>query len=269
MINKNNQELLFDDWKNIDIVDRVVHIHIPKTGGTWLNTQLTNLGVTAYDHSTISVCLSNLNQRFPVWSCDSQPSLGLSMKSEPEYDKFKKACKIGIVRNPFDWLVSYYLHTGSGKWSHHRGWDDIVNTHNIESFEHFVRTLCNPQKRWWHVWLKRCIFYQVFNEKGNIGVDIILKKENLTNGTVQLFLDLGLVRDEIEINQTFINKNPINFDYRSYYTSELIDITSKFFEQELAIFDYKFESTGVNKPYYLSEEFTNLDWKKCMEKTKF
>ena len=66
-----------------------------------------------------------------------------------------------------------------------------------------------------------------------------------------------------------INQNHDMRDYREHYTSELIDITGQFFKQALNIFDYEFENRVINKPYYFSEEFSKLDWQKCMDKTKF
>ena len=260
---------MIDNWKNIDIVDRVVHIHIPKTGGTWLNKHLNNSGVRTYDHSTIATCLSSFNQKFPCWSYDSSPSLGMNIKTQPNYDKFNSACKVAIVRNPFDWLVSYYSQKGTGAWSHHRGWDDIVNTHNIKSFEHFVHHFCDPEKRWWHVWLKRSIFYQIFNEKGEVGVDIVLKKENLTSAATKLFLDLELIKNKSEIDTNFINQTHNAKDYRTHYTPELVDIASDFFHQELSIFGYQFEKTNNDMSYSFAREFSKLDWGKSMQKTKF
>ena len=108
---------MFDNWKSIDTIDRLIHIHIPKTGGSWFNKNLNSFGVRTYDHSTVATCLGSLNQRFPVWSYDCSPSLGLHLKGEVNLDIFNNACKVGIVRNPFDWLVSYYSHCGTGVWS--------------------------------------------------------------------------------------------------------------------------------------------------------
>ena len=259
-------------YRSLPLDDRIVHIHIPKTGGTWLNANLINLGMRRnYDHSTVLPLIDGMSQRTPTWAWDIKTKVSFQFAKNPgeNIKLFQEACKVAIVRNPFDWLVSYYSHVGHGRWKNHRGWDDIVSTHNLTSFEHFLYHFCTPEKRWYHIWFKRSIFYQIFDENGNVGVDVILKNENLTEGTKTLLLDLGIIRDKSQIITMRSNQNKTRKDYRSYYDTSMIDLVSNFLSQELKIFNYEFENSHADRDYWLGEEFGNLNWQLAMSRTDY
>ena len=126
------------------------------------------------------------------------------------------------VRNPFSRVVSYYEVT-----KHHYPKHDF----NLFIKEHFLDSKGNIKKipNNGHLW-PSSIHYEF--ENGQRFVDFVIKVENLTEdwknfcSKVEIpFRDLG-------------NKKLI--DYRPYFTSEQIEIVSKFYKRDLELFNYEF-----------------------------
>ena len=250
---ENSSEILkknkLEAWKAVPAHDRLVHVHIPKTGGTWLNRQLHDAGVAVYDHASIEYCY-DINAHEPIWRKTNEMDVELKLATYGigREGIWENACKVAIVRNPFDWLVSYYTHRGTGDhWDHH-GWDDICGTHNITSFEQFVKTYCDPTKKWWHSWYKRSPFYQMMDagvDEVDIGVDFVLRQEFLSEGTEELFRLLDLKPEDwkpgLGWRRRLNANNERGMSYQKYYTPELRELAHAHFEQELELFDYSFD----------------------------
>ena len=55
-----------EKWRQVPVADRIAHIHIPKTGGTWLNHRLHEHNIAVYDHGTVEYCGDNASHE-PLW----------------------------------------------------------------------------------------------------------------------------------------------------------------------------------------------------------
>jgi hypothetical protein len=232
-----------DTWRALPIQDRLIHVHIPKTGGTWLNHAFYEFGIHVYDHGTVEYCGDQASHE-PMWrmvnQMDIEPLLQCNNIRRP--DVWETACKVAVVRNPFDWLVSYYTHRGTGKWREHQGWDDIVYCHNITSFEMLVKRFCDPSCKWFHQWYKRSLFHQIFDPAGAIGVDYVLRQEKLGEGTKELFMKLNITDNSWSPPRKRMNASLTRkLDYKSYYNPALRQIAEEHFRQELELFDYSFD----------------------------
>ena len=232
-------------WRGIPLSDRLLHVHIPKTGGNWFNNILRLHGVNIYDHLCISNCLGNFSHSYARASVDQFYVAGYdplfsAAKRPGTYDA---ACKVSIVRNPFDWFVSYYHHREDNV--NHKGWDNIVSIHGIQSFPEFVEKFCDPNFRWSHPWIQRCgPFYQACNNDGTLGVDFLLKNEELNFATESLFLQLDIALPGWRPPTTRLKHSSLRKrDYRFYYTDRLRELMTAQFSVELQQLGYGFDGS--------------------------
>ena len=216
---------------------KVYFIHVPKTAGSF-----------------IKACYGNYKNFYPNTRNDKEHKFPHKVKRlgntceawmrAPDNDYFPSYSDddnyqtaeftFSIVRNPFDWLVSYYHHSSRFD----DGWANVNNTHNFKSFKQFIMGYASMPSDQWHVpFLSASPFGQVIHN-GIPMVDMYFKQENLSE--LFSFFDekLGMKR----MTSGVINKSQKrkSADYRSYYDNEMVDIISKKMENELILFDYEF-----------------------------
>merc|ERR1711976_585510 len=154
-------------------------MHIPKTSGT----------------SLAGSSLKKLGHKFNVDFASRTPASlgGHSAWGTPFWPRYhfpKKPClKIAVIRNPFDMLVSYYMHgcelNVNGSYSH-SGWGAANYTHQLHSFDAFIRAYCDPNFKWHVPLLKQFLYSQLFDERDNCVPDLILKFESLSTALPEL-----------------------------------------------------------------------------------
>ena len=249
---------------------KIIHIHVAKTGGSWLNNILKQY---AFEHflPTADFDLRVAENVKEFWrdSSLSRPSARVyyddlkyridhkviedqQSKNPPVYDD---AMKVSICRNPFDMLVSFYHFQPNDdkslamrKYVPGGGPTGIGNCnaiHGISSFEDFVKKWCDDDFVWeWKYSESRhFLFHQMFAESGWSGVNVILRNEDLAKGTYMLLKGAGygdypeILKSE-KLHATAARKKR---DYRSFYTDELRCLVEKRHESELLCFDYNFD----------------------------
>ena len=252
----------------------IVHIHVPKTGGTWLND---TLQAYAPDHflrldNTHVPLDAAIHAQMPITPIkhviDGWENVQLLYNSSDitisHPGRFDAAWKVAIVRNPFDLLVSYYTHNVNPT-SHLRklrnfckynedgtkselpvGWGFINLTHNIRSFDEFIRLFCDVEFPWTHVRYRKFLFYQMFYADGKCGADFIFRQERLHEAS-RAFLQFGrYIPEGYDITNTRQNISQMKKkDYREYYTDETRELVEKKCALELKLFQYNFD--GVEK----------------------
>ena len=188
---------------------RLFYLHIPKTGGKYMNEVFKNYNA-----------FTNLGHRKP-------PVHGVN------------TINFSTVRNPFSLLVSWYFHRLRGQ----IGLDGCVKIFDIKSFEEFVKKYCDPN----FVWLiarqkmKNFMFWQIFNND-KCTVDYVLRNEYLDDALLDFCSKFDITPNIGEKVNTSEHK-----DYRTYYTDELIELVNEKCERELKLFDYDFD--GPIKKY--------------------
>ena len=250
----------------------IVHLHVPKTGGTWLNETLSAYApyhFIGFDNSHLPLdptfCVKPEMGKIPIQHVvDGYKNISIAYvpgEGEPDNPgRFAAAWKLGIVRNPYDLLVSYYVHD-VGPNSHFRslrsfyshdyegnkhdlpcGWDFINITHNIRSFDEFIKLFCDPEFAWSHIWFRDFLFYQLFYGDGRCGADIIFRQEKLHEAT-RSFLEFGkYIPPGYGIQRSTSNVSSLKKkDYRSYYTDELRELVEEKCKKELSMFSYDFD----------------------------
>lgn len=214
---------------------RLFHIHIPKTGGTSLNRSLSNSEL--FHNGQHSFCEGgekvvggvSIYQRRKVWP--SHKCMGL----------LDSDLIISVVRNPFDWLKSYYFHRGRHWFGfrEHRGWQGAVDYHNFRSFEEFILKYCYDDNFIWHCpALKQNPWAQIVTKNGRFLPDIILFQEHLDESIFVISNYLGVSFNDIKIRE---NLGLAGSDYRKFFTTEAIDAVNFKFKRIFQISNYEFE----------------------------
>ncbi len=255
---------------------QIIHIHIPKTGGTWLNKALeehaTNYVIpppawhplrlstevhyqwrdSVWTNPTAQAYYNNKLHRLEMRTIDTPSTV----------DVFDNALKVCIVRNPFDYLVSCYHYQprddvslslrkyvpGGGP----TGYGNVNALHGISSFEDYVKKFCDPDFQWPQSVseTRYNLFYHMFLSNGYCGVDVILKNEHLSEGTDQLLKSEGYVAEGVDIAnrpKVGVGEARKQKDYRSFYTDELRELVAAKCYGELTLFEYDFDgSTSDN-----------------------
>jgi hypothetical protein len=247
----------------------VVHIHVPKTGGTWLNRVLEeHLGprFIGGDHAETELTLLG-KMRLPVFMAMSGCKLvHITLTGIDENGFIAKnllnapnIVSVGIVRNPFDLLVSLYSHDHpvdrerATKWGIRPGvpvgWDRANAIHGVRSFDDFIKKLTDPEFPWCHGEMKVHLHNALITEKNRSTVNRVLRQEFLVESTRLLLNELSvpIKEDVLQIEKS--NTSTRIADYRSYYTDELRELVEEHYGRELELFGYDFDGIAPGKAW--------------------
>lgn len=207
-----------------------VFIHIPKTGGTYLSHDI--------DGEKVLYPMNYLNHVYIVNSKDELNPLysytKLDLASEMVYLKsnLKDINVFSVVRNPFDFFVSYLGHSG--------GWNKkYLNTQHYDyensnkGFEYLLKTIADREDKWPN---RKLIHFQLFCSDGTLVVDRINRNESLDS-------DVKEMAHNWKMNYQKKTRQRVNprKHYREYYSDELIELVNQTWGRELELFGYSFE----------------------------
>jgi chondroitin 4-sulfotransferase 11 len=216
-------------WYRINMIvsdsDRFVFVHVPKAAGWSMNEMLLKASpgsVHRYMHCRL---------------CD------LVARGLLEVEKYRAYFKFAIVRNPYDWLVSFYSFVRNRRHPYNR----ILAT---QTFDEFVRWIAemrvhpsagvryqdgfydmefNPTLQYGQYWF-------ISNEDGaELDVEMVLRFERLQNDVRVVMERIGLA-DGYAVPQ--LNKSRHD-PYRNYYpNTETKDLVYALFRKDFDWFDY-------------------------------
>jgi len=252
-------------WINIPIQNRLIHIHLPKTGGTTINKTLESLGVESPDigfHMTCRTPQARLLGDFYTRDMisarryfdrlDLSPVVVAKPKEGHEHriGTYDKALRFSAVRNPFAVLLSSYFYQGK------KG--DLTWGQGISTFEDWIKKWCDPEFPWRDPFRRKFMWHQLFNEDGDPGVHYVLRQERLTEALDDLLhatnvlpkrqsiRDLGVTNFKVTKKMGDVN-SPSRKDYRSFYTDEMRELVETFCIRELISFGYDFDGPVDNR----------------------
>lgn len=154
----------------------VFHVHIPKTGGTSLNAAFKNCEwYINGEHSFYEV-------NFPFRG--KRTADGKNWKKFEDKGYTKNMQLIAVIRNPFDWLKSYYLHEGRSFKGlvKHSGWHGCNDFHKFSSFSEFIDAYIDSNFSWHVPPLHKS---QIGQLNGANGVSVILVYNELLDEFIE------------------------------------------------------------------------------------
>jgi hypothetical protein len=233
-------------------------VHIPKTAGNSLRQRLRSYGVLANpaytkkerEHSfgykeASRVLHSHLSFKTPHFPC--------YLDDEKYHNSL---VKFTCIRNPFDLLSSYYHHyidhSKSKNYIDH-GWANVNGYHKFNSFYQFIDIYCNSDPEEWHVPpLSRCLYEQIFNDKGISNLDFAIRYEHLKSGIDTIYkivqsktffklsipMRLNYFMQHLKLKKLkTINKST---NSKELYTVKMVKMVEKKCEWELKTFSYRY-----------------------------
>lgn len=225
----------------------IFNMHIPKTGGTFFSSFFSQLPVELY-HNNHFKC----NPNFSLYPdpTDSIPRNEL-FQNQPG---FNNSIKISIVRNPFDWLTSYYFHEEGND---NLPWQKVLGVGNCRTmyntFEKFVEAYCDDSLYWPEglKMFKSCYPFQIFDNNGNCQADFIIKNgsnNELSKAIFNISILLGCpMRESIKAFErsnkrlSAVKKK----NYKKYYQDSMIEKLSEKWENILKTFNFDFFGSTV------------------------
>ena len=240
---------------------QLAFIHIPKTGGTYVAGGTASIFkcphckyINSILDEDIEFVLSNnlemLPAIFPIRNFGhcriyeyGQRKKNYSVVSSREKliptvkkEELKKFYVFSVIRNPFDWLVSYYHHA-LGSWKDRT--DHYDNKLANEGFEVFLEALSIRTDKWPN---KKFLFFQLFNLDGELMIDYLCRQETLDNDLRYLANRFKVYYKRSKPKRVTNHKH-----YKSYYNKRLIGLVEKTWGRELDLYGYSFNGMNLRK----------------------
>lgn len=237
--------MLFDEFLAQREKTRLVHIHIPKTGGTSVNTFFKdasfffNAGHSSYDLESRAIGRVRINN-----------SLGERAQIWPIYRNLiaPKDITFAVTRNPFSWLVSYYKHQSSKRFGlfSHSGWQGCNDIYGFRSFSEFIDYFLDATD--WHFPpVLRSPIGQIIDAEGEFRADFILATETLSKSSLILADSFGYAPRALP----HVNAGPEKLDYRHFYNTRQVDGIFDRFSSFFKLTRYGFESQFVDNEEFI------------------
>ena len=215
---------------------KCIFIHIPKTAGTSIEKKLglfEELSWGVQDHRTIKdirpIDLSSLiqilihNQRGYSRRSLFRKILFSNTSERVSKNQYENYFRFTIVRNPWDRIYSWY-----------RGiMRDPKHGYENCDFKTFVKKYKN------HSGLKSQLYW-ITDFEDKIAVDKIIRFENLASEILDVFNILNM-KDFALPHLLDSEKTGKKKDYRGDYDEELFEIVMNTYDEEIRLFDYKFD----------------------------
>ena len=235
--------------------DKLFFIHVPKTAGTAVKWYLEQHGLETYHHADPHpFCFLSIDSvTTPVFGRINRFDINFQVQqSYPMYpNRWDNMVKFSLTRNPFSWLVSWYLH---GTPETEDGWGNVNYIYGIRSFPEFVEKFCSPKIQWNHAlntkYWKKSMYTQWFDKDGQPVIDYAIRSENLTEGISKLLNAVGFEDIEAPSRDKENRSHRKNKSYKEYYDSSSREIAEKYFARECQAFGYCFEGQTDNRTIF-------------------
>ena len=204
---------------------KFIFVHVPKTAGTSVTTMLSPHCLMP-ERTSFRRVLSHLPvPEDPYKAFMRKHDKAWWLKIKLPRKMFDTYLKFAVVRNPFDYAVSYYFYTRRNV-THSRHKMAMRST-----FSEYLRAM--GRKNWFtpvtqHSWLTDVSGQRII-------VDRVLRFETLHDDLSALCAELGIDMDMPHSNSSS------HTHYSAYYSEDDRAFAERLFRRDLEMFDYSFE----------------------------
>lgn len=195
---------------------KCVFVHLRRTGGNSIAQVLGGIKLLDKDFKPTTVCDNKLHR-------GDSPRKKLSrgtgihataLRTREKYpEEFKKYYKFSVVRNPWAQMLSVYFR---------------VETENSPAgFLRFLKTWDTPDGT-----VPR---HSIFDSRGRLIVDKVVRFEDLSTGMAEVFDTLGIADAKLPFHNKSAGKN-----LSAYYSAEAKNIVANMYKEDIEFFDYAF-----------------------------
>lgn len=205
------------------------YLHIPKTGGTYLGQRETD----GHPVLTPMRYLGHLCVVADKASSIYPPTVGFQPNYLIEHGELRNNTLFSTVRNPWDWLVSYYFHAGGidPRYANPRHYDYFIAR---KGFEYLLDTIANRDRNTWPN--RQLIHFQLFRDDGALIVDWINNTNTLDDDICAFAEHFGA---RYQCKQ--IQRRSRDDDYRSYYNDRTASLVEEVWGREIRLFGFDFD----------------------------
>ena len=205
--------------------NKLIFFHIPKNAGTSMSSALLKNEVYYYPWVIVSKILRKFKKTDNFFYDNFQKKIHLFTSHEPvasieekiSNQIFNNFFKFAIVRNPFSRFVSRYNYIKSV--------NKLMKLNFFEFVKNHVKSPMITDKQ----------YKFLLNKNGKIGVDKILKFENINNEIYDLSKIINLDPSKFQK----LNVSTMD-NYKSYYDENTKKIVENFCKEDLEYFNYSF-----------------------------
>lgn len=203
---------------------KFLFVHVYKNAGMSITKALSPFTVSRYQRETVRL-LRQLNLPFPIhW--DPTPfdthATAVELVSVMGRDEFASLFSFGIVRNPWDWLVSLYTYVL--KTPHHHL---HALFQELGSFQNYIGWQCDGglplQKDF------------LFSSDGEQLVSFIGRYEKLERDFRHVCTQVG-----VSANLPKLNVSRKSRSFKQYYDERLVEMVREKYQPDIDLFDYRF-----------------------------
>ena len=245
----------FDRVESLPIENKLIFLSIPKTASSLIRdyalpqSGIEVKGCHQWFQSPPPKWITNINKvgfAYEAPGMDKTQSLN-SMSYWYSIAELEQSLVFTVVRNPFDWLASYYFHTTSvGQ----VGWQNMLLNFDLgKTFKHFICNFTNLDFRWPHPDFKEFLWHQMFNNSGECCVDVVIPYELLSVGLSSLLKEAGVWNNNIDFDKRLqISTARAGKSYEELYDDEMRSCVEAHCATELQMFGYSFDGLSKDSP---------------------
>jgi len=190
---------------------KFIFIHVPRTGGssfTWNYRRYFD----RYDPNIRTV------KGFQGYF--HQGGMHSTYLKHKEFMDKSNFFKFAFVRNPYDWMFSWYTVLNPHQEPTKKSFEAFVKSPNI-THRHLIEI---PQTAY------------IYDKDGNLGVDFIGRYE-------YYYISLRFIEKTLGIgpmDTEHLNRSPYNHDYRHYYTDEARAMVAERYKEDIRVLNYDY-----------------------------